>query len=117
MAAMHVDDTFDDREPEAGRALAGRRFCRQPLEAAEQAPEVFRRQSGAFIGDADHGVEASWGTATMILAPVGEYLVAMVEGVVNRPPMRSEQHLEEKIGGGGTSIGRRLFTAEGRVAL
>src|ERR1700730_743615 len=52
-AAMHIDDALDDGKPEPGRAFAGRRLCRQPLEAAEQASKVLRRKAGAFVGDAD----------------------------------------------------------------
>src|SRR4051794_26401465 len=53
LAAMHIDDALDDGKPQTGRTLAGGRFRREPLEAAEQPPEVFRRQAGAFVGDAD----------------------------------------------------------------
>src|SRR4051794_15025214 len=53
LATMHVDDALYDRKSEPGRAFAGGRLCRQPLEAAEQPAEVFRRQPGAFVGNAD----------------------------------------------------------------
>src|SRR4030081_892315 len=53
---MHVDNALDDRQAEPGRALAGGWFGGKPLEPAEQASEIFRRQAGAFIGDADDGV-------------------------------------------------------------
>src|ERR1700723_2180716 len=56
LAAMHVNDTLDDRKPETGRAFAGGGFRREPLEGAKQSSEIFRRQAGAFIGDADHGL-------------------------------------------------------------
>jgi hypothetical protein len=71
LAAMHVDNALDDRKPEAGRAFAGGRFGGEPLEAAEQPAEVLRRQAGAFVGDADDGVESSWVTSTVILPPIG----------------------------------------------
>jgi hypothetical protein len=56
MAAMHVDDAFDDRKPKTGRAFTGGRFSGEPLEAAEQSPKIFGREACAFIGDADDGV-------------------------------------------------------------
>src|SRR4051812_11961417 len=56
LAAMHVDDAFDDRKPEAGRTFAGGRFCRKPLEPAEQASKVLRRQACALVGHADDGM-------------------------------------------------------------
>src|ERR1700722_6721508 len=56
LAAMHVDDALDDRQPEAGRAFAGGGFGGQPLEAAEQSSEILGRQAGALVGDADDGV-------------------------------------------------------------
>src|SRR4051812_12452409 len=55
-AAMHVDDALDDRKPEAGRAFAGGRLGRKPLETTEQPAEVLGRQPGALVADADHGV-------------------------------------------------------------
>src|SRR4051794_37753863 len=58
LAAMHVDDTLDDGQSKPRRALAGGRFCRQPLEPAEQATEVLRRQAGALVADADDGIAA-----------------------------------------------------------
>ena len=68
MAAMHVDDTLDDRQSKAGRAFPGRRLGRQPLEPAEQPAEIFRRQSGALIGNTDDGVAALMGDAYRDLA-------------------------------------------------
>src|SRR3979490_2769481 len=56
LAAMHVDDALDDGKPKPSRTFAGRRFCGKPLEAAEQASEVLRRQARAFVGHADDGV-------------------------------------------------------------
>src|SRR4051812_44792437 len=53
LAAMHIDDALDNRKPQTGRTLSGGWFRREPLEAAEQSSEVFRRQAGAFVGDAD----------------------------------------------------------------
>src|SRR3954470_19530713 len=58
LAAVHVDNTLDDGQPKPGRALAGGRLCRQPLEPAEQAAEILRRQAGALVADADDGVAA-----------------------------------------------------------
>src|SRR5436305_10174130 len=55
LAAMHVDNTLDDGQPKPCRALAAGRFCRQPLESAEQASEILRRQPGALVADADDG--------------------------------------------------------------
>src|SRR5208337_681145 len=54
--AMQVDNTLDNRQPEAGRGFAGGRFGRKPLEPAEQSRNVLRGKSGALILDLDHDI-------------------------------------------------------------
>src|SRR5579859_871681 len=58
LAAMHVDDTLDDRKTQARRALARRGFGGQPLEASEQPAKTFRRKTGALVDNADRGLVA-----------------------------------------------------------
>src|SRR3954453_16457684 len=58
LATMHIDNTLDDGQPKPGRALAGGRFCRHPLEPAERTARILRRQGCALGGDADDGVPA-----------------------------------------------------------
>src|ERR1700716_3935562 len=49
--AVQIDDTLDDREPQPGRSLARGRLGRKPLEAPEQAGNIFRREAGPLIPD------------------------------------------------------------------
>ena len=60
-AAMQFDDALDDREAEAGRALAGGRLGGQPLEAAEQARHVLRREAGPVVRDTSMTISSSSG--------------------------------------------------------
>src|ERR1700743_3293412 len=58
LAAMHIDDTLDDRKTQARRALAGRGLGGPALEAPEQPAKIFRRKAGALVDDADRGLVA-----------------------------------------------------------
>src|SRR5438876_11067130 len=84
MAAMHIDDAFDDRQAEARRTFSGRRLGREPLEAAEQPAEILRREAGALVGDADHRVAALMGDGHRDLAADRRVFDGVADEVVDR---------------------------------
>src|SRR5690349_17307090 len=84
LAAMHVDNTLDDGKPKPRRALARGRLGGQPLEPAEQAAEIFRRQAGAFVADPDDGVAGLMGDGDADLAADRRILDRVADEVVDR---------------------------------
>src|SRR6476659_9230310 len=61
-------------------------------------------------------LEPSWVTPTMILPPIGEYLMALLTRLSIASRMRSESHMVTKFGGAETAMVCCLLTAEGRFA-
>src|SRR6185437_6123977 len=83
-AAMHVDDTLDDREPKARRAFARGRLGGEALEAAEQAAEILGREARALVGDADERVVVVMADADGDLAADRTVLDGVGDEIVDR---------------------------------
>src|SRR5712675_1161016 len=61
-------------------------------------------------------LEPSWVTPTVILPPIGEYLMALLTRLSIASRMRSASHMVTKFGGAETAMVCCLLTAEGRLA-
>src|SRR5262249_59371584 len=81
--AVQIDDALNDRETKAGGRLAGGRLRRKPLEAAEQAGNVLRREARALICDLDGDAARLLCHEYVDLAPQRAVLHRIAHKVIN----------------------------------